>query len=391
MAELNDVQLSIAERIADGSIEIESIREFRRLLKALPDHPDLHAVFSDLLARKNSREAAADFYGKAVGMYIEAGRMLPAIVYKALEWQIREPSSDGARRFFDDLRLGDFPESPVHRFLERLSLQELTDLMRIMERLHFDGGVRLRKIGDAEDALNFILRGTLRSTTHEAPAGNRGKSRKRSRMLAENDFFGDIYPFNTEKVSQAQVETVDRVQIIRLSRPHLNRLCRSQPRLELALIDLYNTRRMNEDDEFLRMVRRTDRRQLPIRMKLKIFPPSTAVRSMSGVGYSRDVSVGGACVVLDKRFMKTRLVRDQIKNARIEVSLPSEAMTMNVRGTIVWHRDVTLKGEKTIALGIQFDEMSPQLRGMLVAFADILSIKGQAAGVPADGKQLSHV
>ena len=52
--------------------------------------------------------------------------------------------------------------------------------------------------------------------------------------------------------------------------------------------------------------------------------------------------------------------------------MPSEAMTINVLGSIVWSNEIYYEEKKTVALGIRFEEMSPQLSGLLVVFADIL-------------------
>jgi hypothetical protein len=37
---------------------------------------------------------------------------------------------------------------------------------------------------------------------------------------------------------------------------------------------------------------------------------------------------------------------------------------------IAWTQETIFKGEKTLAVGIQFQDLSPKLRGMLFVFAD---------------------
>jgi hypothetical protein len=66
-------------------------------------------------------------------------------------------------------------------------------------------------------------------------------------------------------------------------------------------------------------------------------------------------------------------VYKNIKNAKIEISMPSEAMTINVLGSIVWSNEVYHEEQPTVALGIRFEEMSPQMSGMLVVFANTLN------------------
>ena len=53
--------------------------------------------------------------------------------------------------------------------------------------------------------------------------------------------------------------------------------------------------------------------------------------------------------------------------------MPSGAMTINVVGSIVWSNEVYYDKQRTMALGIRFEEMSPQTSGLLVVFANMLN------------------
>jgi hypothetical protein len=108
-------------------------------------------------------------------------------------------------------------------------------------------------------------------------------------------------------------------------------------------------------------------------MNLKIYPDASSHHPVVLDGHTTDVSVGGMCIVLDAKYTNIPAVYKSIKNAKIEISLPGEAMTINVTGAIVWNKEVVFEGAKTVALGIQFEEMSPKLSGLLVVFADMLS------------------
>ncbi len=61
-------------------------------------------------------------------------------------------------------------------------------------------------------------------------------------------------------------------------------------------------------------------------------------------------------------------------NHQIRVSFPGETMELKVRGNIVWRHQIHFNGSKTLALGIQFEENSPKLRGMLFMFANSLEV-----------------
>jgi hypothetical protein len=50
-------------------------------------------------------------------------------------------------------------------------------------------------------------------------------------------------------------------------------------------------------------------------------------------------------------------------------------LELKVLGNIAWHHKVHFNGTKTQALGIQFEEDSPKLHGMLFMFANSLGGK----------------
>ena len=113
-------------------------------------------------------------------------------------------------------------------------------------------------------------------------------------------------------------------------------------------------------------------------MNLKIWPGTAGHYGLILDGLSRDISVDGMCIVLDPGYANVPSIYKNIKNAKIEISMPSDAMTINVVGSIVWSNEAIHEGKRTVALGIRFEEMSPQMSGLLVVFANILNRKGQS-------------
>jgi hypothetical protein len=89
-------------------------------------------------------------------------------------------------------------------------------------------------------------------------------------------------------------------------------------------------------------------------------------------GFSRDISVGGVCVVLDAKHKNIVSISKNIKNAGVTIFIPGGGFTLNVSGSVVWSRRVVSNGKKTLALGIQFKGMTPKVSGLLVVFADML-------------------
>jgi hypothetical protein len=109
-------------------------------------------------------------------------------------------------------------------------------------------------------------------------------------------------------------------------------------------------------------------------MTLEIFPHSSANFPIIFEAYSKDISVGGTCVVLDEKDISVAKsvasFSKKIKDSEVKISFPSEGLELKVSGKIAWTQEVIFQGKKTLALGIQFQDLSPKLRGMLFVFAD---------------------
>jgi CRP-like cAMP-binding protein len=366
-------QISIARHIIDGSITIDSVKDFQGVLQIFPNDPALHRAYADLLVRKQLSEIAVQSYHQAADLFAAAGLLLQAVVCQVLNWQIRPPIDSETQKFWDTLHNSRYHEIPTNRFLARLSHEELVTITNAAELLRLPAGKTVNKFGDEETALYFIAAGNIKATTYEPLSKSDFDHRKSTVYLSENDFFGYVYPLNESKLSHSYTETVGSTELIRLSRENLNRICRRHTGIELAIIDLYKARSSLEEMEALRAVRKTDRHKLPVKMNLKIWPGKTGHYGLILDGTSRDISVNGMGIVLDAKYANVPSIYKNIKNAKIEISMPSEAMTINVLGSIVWSNEVYHEEKKTVALGIRFEEMSPQMSGLLVVFANILN------------------
>jgi CRP-like cAMP-binding protein len=364
--------ISIAKHIVDGSITIESISEFRSILRIFPNDAALHRVFADLLVRKNTFETAISSYSKAATLNIESGMMLQAIICKILEWRLKKPTRQGALRFYRALSGGRYHQTPLNVFINSLSFTEFTALVNQMTRIRMAAGRTLRKIGDQETDLYLIVNGNLKATTLLPLNGNQEAPQKNTVYLSENDFFGDIYPFDSEKISQAFVETITATELVKISKAKLRRTSKKHPNIELGLIDLFKARSEIGQEGLLRKVRLIDRHKFPIKIDLQIYPGESGDQPIVVDGYTRDVSIGGMCIVLDAQYDHVPAMYQDIKNVHIKMSMPGDAMTISVAGQIVWSKQLYAGDKKTVALGIQYKNMTPKLSGLLVVFADIL-------------------
>ena len=133
----------------------------------------------------------------------------------------------------------------------------------------------------------------------------------------------------------------------------------------------------SEEDQYKGM-QKGGRYQLPIKMSLEIYPKTSFNYPIIVEGYSKDISIGGTCVVLNEKDMDVHSsiasFHKSTKDAKVKLSMSIEALKLKVSGNIVWTQTIRVNGKQTLALGIKFDEMSPKFQGMLFAFADNLGV-----------------
>lgn len=364
--------ISIARHIVDGSITIDSVKEFRSILRVFPNDPALHRVYADLLVRKKSVDAAMASYRKAATLYIESGMMLQAVVCKILEWHLKAPTQQMARRFYEALSGCKYHETLLNVFFNRLTFTEFAALVYQMKRVRVTAGKMIKKIGEQEKFLYLIVAGSLKATTLHPLTGDRDEPEKLTVHLSENDFFGDVYPFGSDRLSQSYVEATTATELIKIPRSTLKRTCKKFPNIELGIIDLLKARSAAGDEEIFPKVRQIDRHILPIKIDMQIYPGKSGDHPIVLDGYTRDVSIGGMCIILDAKYIPVPSIYRDIKNSRIQISMAREAMTVSVSGEIVWSKEVWVEGEKSVALGIQYKNMTPQLSGLVVVFAEML-------------------
>ena len=369
--------ISVSEQIIDGSITINSIKEFKSILKIFPNDPALQKAYSDLLKKKKQPDEAAKSYDNAAQLFIDAGKILQAIDSKMLQWKIKLPTSQEAQLFYSILHQGSYYESPLKAFFHRLSYPEMVAVVSKLVRLELSPGKLIKKTGDPEKNLYFVVSGNLKETVF-VPLRKRGGSlyRKRASFLTENQFFGDIYPFKEENKSKSYIETSTRAELVRITKSNLIKICEKYPNIEMGLIDLYNVRKKAGNGEMLPKVRKIGRHQLPLKINLHIFTDANQKEPLIIDGYSRDVSIGGLCVVLDGKYKSISAIYKNIKTAKIEMSLPDEELALKVSGNIVWSREFSWKKKKIVALGFRFKEMAPKFKGMFFMMADSICYNG---------------
>jgi CRP-like cAMP-binding protein len=370
------IDKSTVEHIVDGSIVINSIELMLEILKKFPAKPDLVRIYADLLLKNRMFEAAAKAYSRAAKLYLETGKILPAIVSKISQWQVEMPSDQNVQSFLAELNNSDNETLPLGHFFSKLSIQELKAFCSLFENMRLPSGHVVKQIGDPEDQLFFIVSGQLKDSIYLTLQNQRKVYRKPTMILAENDFFGEIYPFNKEHRSLSYVETLEPVELVRIPKEKLMRICRKYPNIELGIIDLLSIRSLNDSAEPSEKIRNETRHKFTLRLQLEIYPEHSPDRAIHLEGDSEDISIGGMSIIIDPTAAAdsnaVSSLEKSIPNAKINVSVVTHTLLLKISGRIIWRREVVSNGAKTFAIGMQFDEMSPKIRGLLFALFNSL-------------------
>ncbi len=358
-------QDSIVNRIIDGSVNIESEKEFENLLNIFPNEPSLHRALADLLVKNNSKEAADDAYEQSVELFIDTGRILPAVVSKILKWRIARPVDNEGRDFYARVRDCKSLDKPLNRFFTGLSYQEFVSILLKMVPCRFPADTIIKRPGDIENYLYFVVSGAV-SESSLPRANMSSESKGRHQVdLTESEFFGNIYPFEQEKVSHTQVKTITNVEVVKISKPDLIKICRKYSELGFKIDNLYTWRNESDEKGATQVIRKTVRHQLPTRVYMKVFEITAGGAPLQIEGFADDISSGGACVVIREQY---RFGPPDVmvgKNVKLEVVLSNAAVHLTILGRIVWGKDIFLEGKKSVAVGVRFTEMTDNDRELL--------------------------
>ena len=373
------IKNSIIEQISNGSIRINSTKEFERLLKLFPSDPKLLKVYADLLSKENFFDSALKLYRRAAILFIDSGSMIDAIALKIRQWKIETATYHDVQLFLAALNEANFSRSPLNIFFERLSNPEKFTIMRQFDIIKLTADKMVSKAGERENNLNFILQGAFKKTPYKPQKKNDETIFiKSTLMLAKNHFFGKIFPFGKENYSQSYIESKSQAEVITISQKNLEQICQKYPNVEVAIKRLYELESIVSKEDQHNWMQKGGRYKLPIRMSLEIYPKTSSNYPIIVDGYSKDISIGGTCVVLDEKNMDVHSsivsFHKFTKDANVKISMSIEALKLKVSGNIVWAQKIRVDRKQTLVLGIKFDEMSPKFQGMLFAFADNLIV-----------------
>ena len=368
MNDQTDKKSKIANRIIDGSITVDSVADFNNLLKTFPNDPWLHKFYANLLKRKKSFYAAADAYGIAADLFIKSDMPLQALTSKFFEWRILDPLNHEDQAFCASLRKCRAQKRGVQSFIISMTYPELMAFMGNLIIRHFPAGSMLKRFGDEESDLYFVVYGALEKTVyHRLEKG--GKVHKKStKTLVENNFFGEIYPFEDEKVSRSDIETITRVEFAMIPKSRLMAICREYPNVKILVDGLYKSRSVSVEEKFSSIIRNTVRHQLPTRVNIKIFSNEQGKAPLNFSGFTENISLGGASVVLGVNYDTNYFGNMVGKKVQIQIYLPIAFVSLSISGTSVWSKGISIEGKQSKMLGIQFEKLTDQNRRLLQGY-----------------------
>ena len=368
----NSTSKGVFGQILKNDIVPHSAAVLHKLLKKYPEQQGLIRVHADQLKKNGGLTGAAGLYSKAAKLFLGKGQILAAIALKIMQWRISSPAKAEVENFLLKLTQVAADDRALKPFLGQLNFQESIALFSPFEIVHLPPNHTVKKVGDLEDSLYFVISGTLKDSMYHAIDNREKVYREPNLYLNENDYFGDIYPFDRDKKSNSYVETKSQVELLRISKEKLRKICTQYPRIEYGLLNLLKVRSKVSTEDSHAKLRDSRRIQMKLELAIEILLNGSQNTSIYLSGYSSDVSIGGLCFNLDEiSFNSSSEISSfekGIKNAKVQVNFPIEELNVSIPGKIVWLSPVSHEGRKTTALGIQFEKMSPKLKGLLMMF-----------------------
>ena len=220
------------------------------------------------------------------------------------------------------------------------------EMMAFMSTLilrHFPSGNMLKRFGDEENDLYFVVSGALEETIYHRLEKEGRVQKKSTKTLAENDFLGEIYPFEEEKVSQSNIETITRVEFTKISKSRLMAICRKYHNVKILINDLYQSRSVSDEERFSIIIRKTVRHQLPTQVNIKIFSDKQGKVPLDFSGFTENISLGGASVVLGANYDTDYFGSLVGKQVQIQIYLAIAFVSLSILGTTVWSKEIFLE------------------------------------------------
>jgi hypothetical protein len=368
---------SVTDSIIDESIATDSPEAFDSLIEHYPEDPGLLCMYASILEKNGLNTAAVEFYERATKICTDSGKTLQAIRSKAHKWRLARPDIEEIDIFFSNIKNNNHNHHPFNDFFNNLFKSEKLHLMLNLEHIAFPAKTIIKKPGKIEDALFFIVSGELKEFFYQLLENSKKYQKDLTRILKENDHFGQVYPYTQELKSQSFVEAITKVQLAKLSKANLIKLCQKYPRIEQGIIDLCKVRSTNEAHCSKVKIRKNNRYPIKVSMKVDVLSPQNNQAEFTFFGYSKDFSVAGVGFVLNEcsKELKEKLgaILERNEKRKIRSDLYCDNISISISGELVRLKEIVENGRRTVVLGIQFEQVPPYLQGLLFSVAKVFS------------------
>ena len=359
----------IVDQIAEGSLVVDNAADFKKLIEAFPDRPEVHRAHADFLFRKKKFFEAGLAFRKAAAMFLETGHTLQAIAANLNKWEIVKPLSRELRSLYLAIKKRDSHFNAVAECCGKMSYPEMHAILKAARLRQLAAGEVFLRPGDPDERLCFVVSGRVEIVPEEEG--------KEHRICEANDFFGGAYPFDRKEPFAATCKAIFPTELIIIERVDLMTICGEHPDVETGLCNLLADTEMPPEEKPALYHRKTSRQNLKITLGVEIYPAEPGRSPYVFKGYTSDISLGGVCLVIDPKYRDLPAGELLGRIAKLRISLPDESVGLNIFGTLAWNKETELDGESTTVLGIKFNEMPPRLRGLLIVFANTIGQMGE--------------
>jgi CRP-like cAMP-binding protein len=367
----------VIDSIIDGSITIDTPEAFNSIIQHYRDNPDLLCLYANFLEKNNRTPSAVEAYERATKICIDSGKLIQAIMSQTHKWRLSRPDMEEIDSFFSIIKNINNNHHPFNDFFDDLFRSEKLQLMLNFEQIVFPAKTIIIKPGRIEDAIFFVISGELKESFYQLLNHREKYQRHPIRILKENDQLGQIYPYTQEIKSQSFVESITRVQLAKLSKDNLIRLCQKFPRIEKGIIKLCNIRSTNAIPGSEINIRKSNRYPIKVKLKVKVLSIENGEPEFTLSGYSKDLSLTGVGFVSEEcsKELKDKIgnILERDEKRKIRLILYGDNISISISGELVRLQEIIQNGRRTIVLGIQFEKMPPNLQGLLFSAAKIFS------------------
>jgi CRP-like cAMP-binding protein len=367
----------LSDNIANGSVIVRTPEAFLQVLRQFPDNPDLLFMYARLLLESGSEQSAFAIFENARDLLLSAGRLVKAIAAQAIMLHLRPVATPDVCRFLDALDTSKADPLPGNLFLKSLAIDEKLDFLRHLHILSLPPQTVVKKIGDPEQSLYFVASGELKESVYQLIANNDTSYHSPDKVLKEGDRFGNIYPYTEEVRSKSIVESITQVALAVLPKNDAIQLCKKYPRFENNIITLCNIRSSKRSISNGSRTRKSLRYPVRVNTHVQVLTEKGDEPEFDLTGCSKDISLSGVGVIVNqcskKIIQQLGFLLENDQRRKTKSIFSDTHMSLTVSGELVRFQEIIENGRKTVMLGIQFDDIAPNQRGLLFSMLRLFS------------------